>query len=458
MILQESTTIAAIATPPGYGGIGIIRLSGPDALFYTRRLLKDAENLPFEPNYCRLFSLFDPDKQSFLDQAVITYFAAPKSFTGEDVVEISLHGSPVVLSEVLRLLFSFGVKPAEPGEFTYRAFLNGRIDLTQAEAINDLIHSTTLGQAQVAARQLQGQLSKEVRPLKEALVRLIVLFESSVEFVEDNLNSLDIQSISDELCNLTHSIEQLISSYQFGRFLRVGIKLAIVGRPNVGKSSLFNKLLGCDRAIVTNIPGTTRDTLNERFSLNGIPIELIDTAGIRETSDIIERIGVERTRTAISEADFIIAVIEPNHELLELESAFLSHAPFNFLVINKCDLGCTILDKDLDNLSQGRPYLLVSALSGEGIDDLRQHLSNTLTNGVRSEYDGGIITQERHYLALKEALVALHTALADLKHGYTEEIILVHLHQALSSLGLITGETLIVDILNQIFSTFCIGK
>jgi tRNA modification GTPase len=457
MSLYPNTTIVALATPPGRGGIGVLRLSGEEALAFVGKLLVPSRQLSLAPNYVSYQHLIHPETGQTIDDALITYFQAPHSYTGEDVVEISCHGSPVILAEVLGLLISCGAVLAQPGEFTMRAFLNQRIDLTQAEAVNDLIHAQTQYQAQLAARQLRGALSNQLKPIKDALVEMIVYFESSVEFVEDDLDALDITRFQKRLDDLAKAIRQMISSYRLGRLIRSGIKLALIGRPNVGKSSVFNRLLGKDRAIVTDIPGTTRDTLSEVFSINGIPVELIDTAGLRETEDIVEKLGVERTRTAIADADFVLGIIEANHRPSTDEMQFLSQLPLNLLVLNKCDLGCELDEAMMRQLTEVKS-VKVSALTGQGIDELRGQIHAALTSDSQAFTEGGIITNERHYQALEQALKALQNAQQDLGAGLTEEIVLVNLHEALRSLGIITGETLIGDIINQIFSTFCIGK
>ena len=451
-------TIVAIATPPGFGGIGVIRLSGEDAVRLTQKLLDPSKETSFAPNQVVLRHLIHPETEQVLDNALITYFKSPNSYTGEDVVELSCLGSPVVLAELVRLLVSFSAELALPGEFTMRAFLNQRIDLTQAEAVNDLIHAQTSYQAQLAARQLSGELSKQIKPIKDVLIEMIVHFESSVEFVEDDLDSLDIERFKERLEKLIAKINQLSSSYRLGRLIRSGIRLALIGRPNVGKSSVFNRLLGKDRAIVTHLPGTTRDTLSEVFSINGIPVELIDTAGIRETEDMIEKLGVERTRAAIADADFVIAIVEAHHNPDAEEIQFFAQLPIQLLVINKCDLGVELADETIQQLAPAKPSVQMSALTGQGLDKLRELLHASFTSGAQAFTDGGIITNERHYHALEKSLAAMRQANHDLSAGFTEEIVLVHLHEALQSLGIITGETLISDIINQIFSTFCIGK
>lgn len=458
MTTYDFKTIAAVATPPGYGGIGVIRVSGSDSLSLVAKLVSDEVKDSFLPQRASLQNLIHPETGVIIDEAVVTYFKAPRSFTGEDVVEISCHGSPVVLSEVLRLLTSFGVELAQPGEFSLRAFLNQRLDLAQAEAIKDLIHAQTTYQARLAARQLRGELSNQLRSIKEGLIELIVHFESSVEFVEDDLDPLDLAKFLARIDTFIVQLSELAGSYRMGKLIRSGIKLALIGLPNVGKSSLFNSLLGRDRAIVTHLPGTTRDTLNESFSLHGIPVELVDTAGIREAEDLVEKIGVERTKSAISEADFVIAVVEAGTLLPAEEKELIAQFPINLFVVNKSDLGVEMHEDSFRFLAERAATLSISALTGEGIEELKRHIYQQLVSESQAANESAIITNERHFQALEQALDALQEAKQDLVSGFTEEIALANLHRALKSLGIITGETLITDIINQIFLTFCIGK
>ncbi len=452
-------TVAAVATPPGFGGIGVIRLSGCDAAAIARKLLALGEGVILKPNQASLHQIMSTRTGQIIDQAIVTFFEAPHSFTGEDVVEISGHGSPVVLAELLREIFALGARAAEPGEFSLRAFLNGRMDLAQAEAIRDLIHAQTSYQAQLAARQLRGEVSGQLRPIKEQLVRLIVHFESAVEFIEDDLDALDIARFSAELASMEELLRRLAGSYRVGRVIRSGLRLALIGKPNVGKSSVFNSLLGRDRAIVTAIPGTTRDALSDVVAIRGIPVELVDTAGIRETEDLVERLGVERTRSAASEADLVIAVIDASAASVEKEIQFIEGIPIDLHVLNKCDLPFRMSAESLERLSRnGQPILRVSALTGVGIDDLRDAIYERITGGASPLSEGAIITSERHFAALESASTSLEHARRDLGAGLTEEVALTNLHEALRSLGVITGETLIADIINQIFATFCIGK
>lgn len=451
-------TIAAIATPPGYGGIGIIRLSGPRALEFLEPLLRPFDPRTLTPRHASLHEIHHPQTGELIDQAVITYFKAPRSFTGEDIIEISCHGSPVVLAEILRHLTELGARPADPGEFSMRAFLNGRMDLSQAEAIQDLIRAQTTYQAQLAARQHQGELSRQLQPARQRLIDLIVRFESAVEFVEDDLEALDIERLSAEIDDLSLALSRLVDSYRYGRIVRAGLRLAITGRPNVGKSSLFNALLGRDRAIVTPIPGTTRDTLSESLSIGGIPVELVDTAGIRQSSDPVEQLGVKRTQAAIVDADFVIAVIDASESSIDQDLTLIDDFPPHLIVLNKCDLGVQISPASRGLLGAKAPLISTSALTGHGIDAIKDHIHRHLTGDRATASESAIITNERHYAALQETLSALDAARRDLGAGFTEEIALANLHRALHSLGLITGETVVAELINQIFATFCIGK
>lgn len=461
-MLGETTpsTIAAIATPRGHGAIGMLRLSGDKALSILLRISRTplGKAPDPKPNQATFLLLHNPETGRLIDEAVVTFFKAPHSFTGEDVVEISCHGSPVVLAELLAVLGTEGARMAEPGEFSLRAFLNQRLDLSQAEAINDLINSRTAYQARLAVRQVRGELSRQLRPQREALIDLIVRFESAVEFVEDDLDPLDAEGVTSNLDDLIRQLERLAASYSVGRIIQTGVKLALVGLPNVGKSSIFNALLGQDRAIVAPVPGTTRDTLNEQFLIFGVPITLVDTAGIRETSDLVEMIGVERTRSAVADADIVVAILESSTDLPTAERELISENPVSLFVINKCDLGPVISRDLIGEIAADRPVVELSALTGEGLDRLREAIYRMVITPGTTIDESSIITNERHHRALLEALTALRQAQADLITGFTEEVALDNLHFALRSLGVITGETLIGEIINQIFSTFCIGK
>lgn len=454
-------TISAIATASGRSGIGVVRVSGSKSLFIIEQLFRPREQRPVCANMARVGHIFDPQSGEIVDEAVVTFFQKPKSYTGEDLVEISCHGSPVILRRVLELTIEQGARLAQPGEFTLRAFFNGRIDLTQAEAVRDLIEAQTLHQAKVAVQQLQGSLSKQLQPIKEALKEMIVHLETAVEFVEDDVRpeSLDLMSVKlDELLKELTTLEQ---SFGYGRVLREGIELVIVGRPNVGKSSIFNRLLNKDRAIVTDIPGTTRDTLSDAVSIAGIPVHLTDTAGIRSSTDPVEKLGVIRTRTAMTDADLILVVLNGTEELTQEDLSILSETNSfpRLIAINKSDLPSRFTPDRIESVAGNSSCVSVSALTGVGIDELRKKIVEIVTQHSSTlAIENVILTNSRHHELIVRVIESLKEARKAVEEGYSEEVVLVGLHQGLRLLGEITGETTIEDILDKIFSTFCIGK
>ena len=450
-------TIVAVATPAGRSAIGIIRMSGPSCLSITRSLLCENEFRP-EPARPHLKKIRDPNTSAVVDQALVTHFKAPHSFTGEDVVEISCHGSPVILRLVIDSILSFDGRVASPGEFTLRALSNGKIDLSQAEAIRDLINAQTDAAAQQAVRQMNGELSSRLQPLKDKLVALIVPLESAVEFVEDDLPQTETQEIGESLERLVSEIRVLASTFRHGHLLRDGVRVTLIGRPNSGKSSLFNRLLGTDRAIVTEIAGTTRDTLSEHINLNGFPVMLTDTAGMRESADLIESIGVERTQRAMAEADLLVVVVDGAADLDCEDRHFLNRANERSPVIalNKSDL--PMFRDRLTRELGGNPRMVqVSAKTGAGVDELRDAILRPFAAVDACEI-GLLITDARHYDLLRRTDVELQSAQRLLREGASEELVLVGLYGALRFLGEITGETTAEDVLTEIFSTFCIGK
>lgn len=454
-------TIVAVATPPGRGGIAILRLSGPDALEIARACVQNGERLGEAPNRAVVTDLTDPARPGeALDRGIATWFRGPKSYTGEDVVEIAIHGSPVIVDAGLGALLAAGARPATPGEFTLRAFLNGRLDLTQAEAVRDLVNAQTGHQARLAQRQLRGELSLRLLPLKERLLSLIVQLESTVEFVEDDIEPEGRSALSAELSAAAADLAALTSSYRLGRLVVDGFGVALVGRPNAGKSSLFNQLVRSERAIVTASPGTTRDLVSEPIDLEGIPVRLVDTAGLRETEDEVERIGVGRTRSAIADADVVLVVIDGIGDSGEAVGTLLDETDgaARVVVINKVDLG----DPDPALVATveavGMVPIRVSALTGEGVEDVRREVVGVIGGGQALENTGFLVTNARHYELLVRASGGLASASGSLSAGFSEEIALVGLHESLRCLGELTGETVIDDILGRIFSTFCIGK
>ena len=459
-----SDTIVALATPTGRSGIGVIRLSGADALAITQKLVEDAAFVP-EPRSAHLRQLHDQATGDIIDEAIITYFKAPHSFTGEDVVEISCHGSPVLLRQVIDICLHLDARMADPGEFTLRALANGRMNLAEAEAIRDLIDAQTTASARQAIRQLQGEFSKQLQPLKDDLLNVIVVLESAIEFVEDDLPEMQADSIKTKLAAIAAETKTLAATFQAGRLIREGLRVALVGRPNVGKSSLFNTLLGSDRAIVTEIAGTTRDQIHERFTINGIPISLIDTAGLRETTDTVESIGVERSRATIADADLVIVMIDASEELsLEDKEIIGSVTDLNHLIaINKIDIaGGAAVDQLSNSLNSAlrtrhSVFTAVSAKTGQGLNELRDAIirpfaPDDITNA------GFLVTDARHHDLLVRAGSEIEQSLGQMEQKMSEEIVLIGLHNALRYLGQITGETTTEDMLTRIFATFCIGK
>ena len=449
--MQVGDTIAAISTPPGRGGIGVLRISGPEARTIASGLLRFQQRQPWVPWSATLAILLDHDGKA-VDQVVVTYYTSPRSYTAEDVVEIACHGSPVILRHALDRICRGGARLAEPGEFTLRAYLNGRIDLPQAEAIRDLIDSTTLYQARIAAQQAEGSVSRNLKPLKDQMLELIALLEAGIDFAEDDISVAPTEEIVRRLNPIIHGVSSLAASFAYGKLVHDGFTLAIVGRPNVGKSSLFNRLLEQDRAIVTPIAGTTRDVVSETASLDGIPVRLLDTAGIREGQDVVELLGIERSYQAMVDADLTIVVLDASVSLTPEDGALLQKAGSQgkFLVAaNKADLA---------NSEGLTGALKVSALTGEGIEELRRAIVRSITPEGRLEQDGGFITSLRQEQLLRESCEALTQARTAAELGIPHEMLLLDLYAALGPIDAITGATTADDILNRIFSTFCIGK
>ncbi|HWR53803.1 MAG TPA: tRNA uridine-5-carboxymethylaminomethyl(34) synthesis GTPase MnmE [Bryobacteraceae bacterium] len=446
-----SDTIVAIATPPGRGGIGVLRISGPCARDVASGLLRFRRPPEWEPWRSFIADLTDAEGRT-LDEVVVTFFEQPRSYTAEDVVEIACHGSPVLLRHGVERACVNGARLAEPGEFTLRAFLNGRIDLPQAEAVRDLIEATTLYQARVAAAQAEGSLSRRIAPPKNQLIELVALLEAGIDFAEDDISVASEAEILRRLDPIIQAIEQLAASFAWGKLVHDGLALAIVGRPNVGKSSLFNRLLQHDRAIVTDIPGTTRDVVSETAAIEGIPVKLFDTAGVRTGQDLVESLGIERSYRAMADADLTLVIVDVSAPLEDGDRNLIAHASSQgrFLIAgNKSDLPVRAVI--------GEPFVPVSALTGEGIPELRRRIVETAAPaGIEQEY--GFITSVRHEVRLREALEALGRARDAVQQSIPHEMLLLDIYAALQALDAMTGATTADDILNRIFSTFCIGK
>jgi len=466
-------TIVAIATPSGRGGIGVVRLAGPEALAIVAPMLRLKH--PMEAGRAVFGELIEPGgcagdhnpttqpgapgapapQSGRLDEVVTTYFAKPHSYTTDDIVEISAHGSPVVLRHIVELALGRGARLAEPGEFTMRAFLNGRIDLTQAEAVRDLIESQTLYQAKTAALQLEGALSKRLKPIKQDLVKLIARLEAGIDFAEDDVSILPDAVLLEQISDIRKPLEELAASFAYGKFVQEGLTLAIVGRPNVGKSSLFNRLVERERAIVTATPGTTRDLVSETVAIGGIPVRLVDTAGIRQALDEAESIGIQKSMEALAEADLVLVVLDVSQAVVPEDEELLAHigqAPA-ILVENKADQYNSQF-----SLNSPLTRIRTSALLGSGIAELREMILKHIGGNESAHHESGFLTNVRHQGLVRDGLTGLEAAEIAVQNKIPHEMLLLDLYNALRSLDEITGATTNDDILNLIFSSFCIGK
>ena len=446
--MNLADTIVAISTPPGRSGIGVVRLSGPESVAIAGTMLRLGADL--QPRMAALAELIDADGQT-VDHVVVTWFAAPRSYTAEDILEISCHGAPVVLRFCVEAAVRAGARPAEPGEFTLRAYLNGRIDLPQAEAVRELIDATTLYQARIATSQVDGAVSRRLAPVKTQLLELIALLEAGIDFAENDIDVAGPEQILGRLQPIRAGVDALIRSFSYGKMVFGGFALAILGRPNVGKSSLFNRLLEQDRAIVTDIPGTTRDTVSETAAISGIPVRLLDTAGIRTGQDLVETLGIERSWQAMADADLSLIVLDASEGLTGDDRALLERAKgVTLAVANKIDKGAS------GELPPGA--IRVSALTGSGIEELRNRIVAAVSPESGVAQEAGFITSIRHEQLLRESLDALDNTERAVQFGIPHEMILLDLYAALTPIDAITGATTADDILNRIFSTFCIGK
>ncbi|MBV9742147.1 MAG: tRNA uridine-5-carboxymethylaminomethyl(34) synthesis GTPase MnmE, partial [Acidobacteriia bacterium] len=432
---------------------GVVRISGPHACLIAGQFLRSASGTSphWQPWRASLAHLLDTEGR-VVDEVVATFFEEPQSYTAEDLVEISCHGAPVVLRHAVERALAAGARLATPGEFTLRAYVHGRIDLLQAEAVRDLIEATTLYQARIAAQQSGGSVSSRIQPLKEQLLELIALLEAGIDFAEDDVSVAPSEEILRRLHPITEGVHRLAASFQYGHIVRAGITLAIVGRPNVGKSSLFNRLLEQDRAIVTDIPGTTRDLVSETASIGGIPVKLYDTAGIRHSTETVESLGIERSYQAMADADLTLVVIDLSEPELAEDRELVAHAASQgrwLLAGNKCDL---------PRAHSPQEAIPVSALSGEGIAALREAILEAVAPKAGWDQEAGFITNLRHEQLLRECERYLEKAKAAVENAIPHEMLLLDLYAALQPLDAITGATTADDILNRIFSTFCIGK
>jgi len=459
--MYKKDTIAAVATPPGVGALGIVRISGPESLEQVDRVFKNpggkrAQDLR---GYTAAYGkIIDPETGEAKEEVVILVMRQPHSYTGEDMVEIIGHGGPLPLRTVLDLLLEGGVRLADRGEFTQRAFFNGKIDLAQAEAVLDVIEAKTDKGLKQALNQLQGSVSRFISESRNDLFEILAFCEASIDFPEDEIEELSPEEIEKRLKKIEIKLKEALDTFTRGQALREGVKTTIVGRPNVGKSTLLNALLGEDRALVTSVPGTTRDSVEEMINLDGIPLRLIDTAGLRDTEDEVEKLGVARTKKLLEESDLVIAVLDSTTGFTREDEAILESLPGekSLVVVNKIDLEEKLDFEGLKKFWDPEDIFFISAREGKGLDKVRQAIFDRI---IGSEEDEGfLITNLRHERALKEARTHVQMAIESWKQGVTMDLLVVDLRGAINQLGKITGETVSQDISREIFSRFCIGK
>lgn len=459
--MYEETTIAAIATAPGEGGIGIVRISGSqaadvaDALFHTKKIKSFHEAEPY-----RLYFGHVVRKGQRVDEGLAVYMKAPHSYTGEDVVEIQIHGSTEALRETLELALENGALPASRGEFTKRAFLNGRLDLTQAEAVMDIIEARGSAALSQAESHLSGALSRFVKMSRDELTDLITKLEVTIDYPEEDLEDLTNEQIGEGLDGIEKSLSSLLKRSEEGRIIKDGLRTAIVGRPNAGKSSLLNALLQEDRAIVTDIPGTTRDTIEESIKIGGVPLVLMDTAGLRETDNKVEKIGIERAKKSMEQADLVLAVIDGSLPLEKEDKELLSSLKGrkSMVILNKYDLPQEVDEEEIKALAGDAPVVSLSARYGSGMEELEEALRRLTETQDRDAGRRLFLTNLRHVDLVKKALEAVRRAQKSLQDGMPADCITVDLVEAWNRMGEITGETVDNELINKIFERFCVGK
>jgi tRNA modification GTPase len=456
---EECDTIAARATAPGEGAIAIIRLTGPE----TFRIISSPLNInPDKIKHARLTHSFfhNPEDDSLVDEVLFAIFKSPHSYTGEDSAEIYCHGSPAVVLNILNIICSLGARIAEPGEFTKRAFLNGKMDLTKAEAVCDLIRSQTDKAAKLALRQLMGGLSSKIKTIKQILVYFSAEIEARIDFPEEELGEKNTEHLYKNISDAIAKIHTIISQGKSTRIYQNGARVVLLGKPNTGKSSLFNALLKMDRAIVTAHPGTTRDTIEGTVDLKGCPVSYIDTAGLRKSSDEIEKLGIERTKSELTQADLNLFLLDLSSTLTEEDREIfkhLSNSPY-ILVLNKSDLPEKIIKKEIQAIiEKSIKCVKTSSMTDQGIQELERSIGEYLLSDAITEEDA-VITNERHLALLKKAAESMESARTGLKTGIHEELIMVDIRESLWKLGDILGEEFCEEILDVIFSSFCIGK
>ncbi len=463
MMITEFDTIAAISTPPGEGAIGIVRISGDDAIAIADRLyqsgskqLKDVDSHTIHYGH-----IHNPKTDEVVDEVMVTIMRAPKTFTKEDVVEINCHGGVVSVNRILQTILQHGARLAEPGEFTKRAFLNGRIDLSQAEAVMDLIRAKTDRAMDVALRQLDGDLSHLIRDIRQIILNTLAEVEVNIDYPEyDDVEEVTTRLLKEKTIEVQGHVDQLLKTAKQGKILRDGLETAIIGRPNVGKSSLLNRLIREEKAIVTDIAGTTRDTIEEYVNVNGVPLKLIDTAGIRETDDIVEQIGVERSRQALLAADLILLLINQNEVLSDEDRALLdlTQDMNRIILLNKSDLAAKVSVSELTEWSKPEQIITTSMLEQTGLDQLEKQIAAMFFAGETGEKDATYISNVRHIALLHDTQEALEEVISGIEMAMPVDLVQIDFTRAWELLGEITGDTVQDELLTQLFSQFCLGK
>jgi len=458
---METDTITAISTPLGEGAIAIVRLSGPKAISISNQIFKGKNLAEVDSHTIHYGKVIDPETGDMAEEVFITVFKAPKTYTKEDIVEINCHGGIVSVNRVLEIVLSRGARLAEPGEFTKRAFLNGRIDLSQAEAVMDLIRAKTDQAMNVALNQMDGRLSRLIRNLRQQLLEVVAHVEVNIDYPEyDDVEEMSHQMMRTKTKEVHQEIKKLLEVAKKGKILREGIGTAIIGRPNVGKSSLMNALVQETKAIVTEIPGTTRDTIEEYVNIHGVPLRLIDTAGIRETDDIVERIGVERSKKVLSESDLILLVLNNNEELTTEDIKLFEAVKGieTIVIINKIDLQQKINIEQVKEIANNMPIITTSLLKDEGLDELETAIAEIFFSGELDTRDLTYVSNIRHIQLLKESKQALEDAMKSLEIHMPLDIVQIDVTRTWEFLGEIIGETASDQLIDQLFSQFCLGK
>ena len=459
--VTEFDTIAAISTPPGEGAISIVRMSGEEAVSIAQKVFSGKDLTQAKSHTINYGHIVDPKTHEEIDEVMVSLMLAPKTFTREDVVEINCHGGIVATNRILQLLLVNGARLAEPGEFTKRAFLHGRIDLTQAESVMDLIRAKTDRSMKIALNQLDGNLSHLIDSLRKDILDVLAQVEVNIDYPEyDDVEEMTTKLLKEKAIEIKQRIEQLLKTASQGKIMREGLATALVGRPNVGKSSLLNHLLHEDKAIVTDVAGTTRDVIEEYVNVSGVPLKLIDTAGIRETDDKVEKIGVERSKKAIEQSDLVLLVLNAAESLTkeDLELIRLTNDKKRIIILNKTDLEEKLDRKELAKISENAPVYATSILKNEGVEALEEAISKMFFNGIENSQSTVMVTNARHIALLKKAQNSLDSVLEGISSGMPVDLVQIDMTEAWNLLGEITGESYEDELLDQLFSQFCLGK